>query len=390
MPGNVGGQTVTLKFYDPADSPVVNKRNRTITPVGIYSGGYLTRINDTTVQISVLVCEIQDDSGDHDQVRVETTTTVNVTVGSGTPYVVLRWTYTGVAADDFMDFQGVATPDTYDVVVGKCDYLGAVIQGFAYTERTNPNTHDLFLKVEPEQTPSMYVRVRNGYIQVGNQSVHLEDNQYGPFVAPGAGSATGAVYIDDAGAIQVSSNYTYNGQIVLAEIALTAGQTTITTDNITNVRAFLTATAIPDDITIDRDSSGKLQFKSRSVQQQASQAVGTSTATGTASWTQISNMSITITTEGGDVLVMFMATVTVSDNSRTQFRIMVDGGEVSMQEFQTGDGNRLLISMHWLAQGLSAGNHTFRVDWIRVTGSSLLQYGGTYNRVLTVVEVNVL
>ena len=142
--------------------------------------------------------------------------------------------------------EAVPTPDDYELVVGRADYAGAEMQStFNYgsataTKRSTPKTLDTFCKVVPEETPSMYVRIREGVVQKGNDKVIIYDQLSSVLTAPGVGSATGAVYISDVGAVAVSSDFTYAGQIVLAEIALTAGQTQITEDDITDVRAFLT------------------------------------------------------------------------------------------------------------------------------------------------------
>lgn len=258
MPGDDGGQTITLRFFDPVETPTVNKRQKDIVPTGIYKGGYLARKNDSEVYLSVLVCEIQDDSGNHDQVRVETASVVTITgVGSGAPYIVLRWTYTGVAVDDYMEFAAVSSPDTYELVVGKATFSAGPMDGtFNYAERSNPSVKDLFLKVEPEQTPSKYVRVRAGVVQVGNNKVLIADSLVGPFIT--TATKTGAVYISDLGVVTISSDFTYAGQLVLAEIAITSGMTEITATDITDVRSFLTCPLVPDGTHLTRSSTGKL------------------------------------------------------------------------------------------------------------------------------------
>jgi len=272
MPSDDGNQIVTLKFYDSVDTPNVNARHRTIRPTGIYSGGYLKKKNNGEVYISALVCEILDKDGSGNQVRVETEASgagsveevVTITgVAEAAPVIVLRWIYSGVAADDYMDFLAVSSAESTDLIVGEVDYSGAEMQEeFDYSNRSNPNKHDYFLKVEPEQISSLYVRIRAGYVQVGNQAVQIPDQISDVFVPPTSGSATGAVYVDGDGNVQVSSDYSYgDGDIVLAEIALAAGQTQITAANITDVRPFLSAPAIPDDVTIDRDSNGKFEIK---------------------------------------------------------------------------------------------------------------------------------
>lgn len=256
MPADSGSQQVSIKFYDAVDSLESNERFRDVRPTGIYTGGYLSRVNDTTVTVSPFVCEVQSKvTSPYYQVKVETTAGVNVTVSTGARYLVIRWSYTGVAADDYAEMLGVASPDDRDVILGKCTFAASVLTGFTYVERHTPQVMGLVCRVEPEETPSMYVRVRAGMVQVGDDFVAIADQLTSVLVAPGAGSKTGAVYINDAGAIQVSSDFTWAGQLVLAEIALTNAQTTIVASDITDVRAFLTPSAIPDNTTIRRDSS---------------------------------------------------------------------------------------------------------------------------------------
>ena len=74
---NYGNQIESIDYYAPADSDVLNRRNITIIPRGIYNGGLLSKVNDTTVTLSTLVSEIGDDTN---QVRIETQSNVTVTV----------------------------------------------------------------------------------------------------------------------------------------------------------------------------------------------------------------------------------------------------------------------------------------------------------------------
>jgi hypothetical protein len=263
MPVDSGNQEVTLKFYDPVDANEVNERQRDIIPTGVYKGGYLAEDDDTHVDLSPLVCEVRSTiTSPYVQVKIETTTVVNVVVGVATPYVVMRWSYTGVAAADFGEMIGVATPAARDIIIGECTFSGATLTGFDYTERTNPEVVRLFCEVEPEETPSMYVRIRAGRYQLGDQTVDVIDQLYWSeaFTAPVSGSKTGAVYIDSTGSLEVSSDFNQAGELVLAEIILTAGQTEITADEIIDVRPFLTPPIIPDGVTVLYDANGKLKL----------------------------------------------------------------------------------------------------------------------------------
>lgn len=245
MPSNVGTQTITNLFYSDLTSINVNRIAKDVRKLGIYSGGYLTKIGDTSVSLSPFVAEIGDGTY---QVRCQTAETVTVTVASATPYIVLRWVYTGSSTNDFVDFVAVALGDiqTTDIVVGKCNYTGATLSSFSYSNRTNPKIMDLFLKVEPTETASMYLRVRGGNINYGATNYDIADQLTSVFTAPVSNSRIDLVQITEAGAITITTGTPaasptapdYGGLVTLAEVTITAGQTTITSSSIKDVRNF--------------------------------------------------------------------------------------------------------------------------------------------------------
>jgi len=251
MPNNVGTQSIYVKFFDPVDSYIANGIGKNVRKPGIYSGGYLTKVDDVTVTLSPLECEIGDGTY---QIRALTAADVNIAVAAATPYVVLRWVYTGSAALDYIDFKAVALGGilTNDLLVGKCSFSGATLTGFDYTydttnriwNRTTPLTADLFLKVEPTVPASMYVRIRAGRISYGTSNYDIADQSSPLLVAPGSNSYICAIQINTSGVIiatygSVAASPTppsYGGLVTLAEIKITTGATTITAANIKDVR----------------------------------------------------------------------------------------------------------------------------------------------------------
>ena len=246
MPANIGSQIITLKFFDPVDSYIVNRMAKEVRQLGVYSGGYLTKISDISVSLSTLICEIGDGTY---QVRGETQSAVTEAVTVATPYVVLRWTYTGSATVDYMDFLAVAVGDILanDVVVGKCVFAGATLTGFDYTARTNPHVMDLYLKAEVTSPASMRVIVRSGRVNYGTSSIAVPTQQSPLFVAPGSLSRIDLVQIDTSGLVIVTQGSvaaspvppSYAGLVTLAEVTLAAGQTSILATNVLDVRSFV-------------------------------------------------------------------------------------------------------------------------------------------------------
>jgi hypothetical protein len=256
MPSNTGSQKVTLLFFTPANSPEWNLRFAEIRKTGVYSGGWLSIINNTTAQISPLVCEISDGTY---QVKVKTAAAVNITVNSTIPYIILRWVYTGSATNDFMSLLAVATPLVNDLVVGKCTFDGSLhLNGFTYGDttyqRSNPAIQDLFLKVEETGDLDMRVRVRGGRIQTSSGIIFIEDQKDFYLFTPPASpnSKVYLVYIDTiTGNIGVDASGTaalnplapdYAGKLVIAEVTLAYTDTiSIPQSKIKDVRSFITA-----------------------------------------------------------------------------------------------------------------------------------------------------
>lgn len=263
MPANVGSQTVSVKYHDPVDSYIVNERHDEVRERGIYSGGYLTVTGANTVSLSALVCEIGDANY---QVKVKTSAAVSITCSSVNVYIVLRWTYSGDASADYMDFIATNSPASNDLIVGKVVYSGGVASSIDYGDatypRTEPDIHRLFLKVVPTETPGTSVRIRPGSAHTGTGFLSIADQTHTP---PSRGTASSGdvvyVYINDTGGIESSKTVAdYAGKALLAKITMPVGGV-INTGDIEDARCFIDSPAIPDGTTIERSSIGKLQVK---------------------------------------------------------------------------------------------------------------------------------
>jgi hypothetical protein len=273
MPSDVGSQKVSLLFHTIANSGEWNVRYTGIRKVGIYSGGWLSVVDASNAQISPLICEISDGTY---QVKVQTSDPVNLAVSSITSYVVLRWTYAG-AVSDYMELLAVLEPSEYDLVVGKCTFSGGgELNGFTYADasypRSNPNVQDLFLKVEETGDSDLRVRVRGGRIQTAAGNVAVADQKSGLFTPPASDSKVFLVYLDaDTGAVDIDTSGVaaaspsppdYDGKLVIAEVTLTTGDTSIPQSQIKDVRNFITksvADVAPDGVTIEENDDGDLR-----------------------------------------------------------------------------------------------------------------------------------
>jgi hypothetical protein len=125
----------------------------------------------------------------------------------------------------------------------------------------------------------------------------------------------------------------------------------------------------------------------------STQATGTTDIAGAGSEADMTNMSITLTTKGTKLLVIFSAPFanTASETTRS-FLVYanIDGtnkrtiyGKIS----QNGYSNDVFpVTFQHLETGLTPGSHTVKIRWN--TSADVYQYGATYSpRVLTVIDL---
>lgn len=279
MSADQGSQIITLDYFAPANSTEVNKRNLNIMPTGIYDGGILSIVNNSTCQVSTFVAEISDGTY---QVRCETQSTVNVSVAAATPYVVIRWSYNAVQNQNFSQILAVATPNSNDLIIGLCEFTGANLSGFDYVDsdfpRSDANTQDLWLKPIPTSATELAVRILGGKFQNESQNFDIPNQKTSVMEAPATNSKIFLVYVNSStGAIEIDSSGTaaaspsapdYDGRLVLAEVTIAAGQTNVTSSHIKDVRPFLItppkSIPSPDNTTIEI-SGDQYRVKDRSI-----------------------------------------------------------------------------------------------------------------------------
>lgn len=251
---NHGTQKVSCSYYEEVTANNRNVRLVDIIPRGIYSGGYLEKSGDYECQIPDITVELGDDDV---QVRVKTSTVVVIndsTLDSGsisvsTPYIVLRWAYVAVQ-NNYMEIHAiasVASAQANDIIVGKIIFATGKVDSFDYSDRTLLNVQNLYL--QPRSLGSLYVGLRSGRVHSSIGCVTIQEPTVGPFSVPGSPfSRIDLIYIDTAGVPQIAQGTpgvspavpSYAGRLVIAEVTMVNGGTTIPASRIKDVRAFLT------------------------------------------------------------------------------------------------------------------------------------------------------
>jgi hypothetical protein len=252
-----GSQTISHAYYEEITALNRNARFKGIIPVGIYSGGLLTKVSNIEITLSPMIAEISDGTS---QIRVKTASAATIndstldsgTVSSSTPYIVLRWSYAAMVTN-FVEIHAIASVSSAganDIIVGKVNFSGSVITGFDYSDRTFTKSHDMFLK--PEAYTGMYILLNAGVIHTNTGHVFVSTRVVGPFTVPTSpNSRIDLVYINDSGSPTILQGVaapspvapSYDGKLVVAEVTIVNGDTSITSSMINDVRSFLTPKA---------------------------------------------------------------------------------------------------------------------------------------------------
>ena len=122
---------------------------------------------------------------------------------------------------------------------------------------------------------------------------------------------------------------------------------------------------------------------------QSIQVVGITDITAPAAWADMQDMSVTMNTNGGDVLLTFSGDIYAPGNSDVvgDLRFTIDGNAKHIVRAEAGDGGwQESASMSWIEKGLSAGSHTFKIQW-KGTNANVKQTGTTNPRVFSAIEL---
>jgi len=249
---NHGLQDITIAYYEEATSYDVNKRNVDIIPRGIYSGARLTKVSNTEVTLSPFTLEIGDDDIQISSKSSTSATLNSSTLDSGdidtsTPYLVFRWSY-AAQQNNYVEVHAISSlsaAQDNDIIIGKCVFSGSELTGFDYSDRTLLAVMDRFLRVEADS--GLYVWVEGGRIQTPAGYMVVPAQRVGPFSVPSSpNSRIDLVYVKPDGTIGIvqgsaaisPSPPAYGGKLVLAQVLIVNGDTSISSNRITDVRSF--------------------------------------------------------------------------------------------------------------------------------------------------------
>jgi len=107
----------------------------------------------------------------------------------------------------------------------------------------------------------------------------------------------------------------------------------------------------------------------------------------------MTNMSITMTTTGGDVLILFKTTTSHSTNlEQSEYALYVDSSQTFVTALSGHNGGDMVdANISFLVTGLSSASHTFEIRWRSgASGNTVSQSAATWgmDRSLVAMEIN--
>jgi hypothetical protein len=219
---NLGNQILLWDYRQEARAKGFNQTFCDILPYGLYSGGRLTRISDTVVNVGLLVCVIKSDEDDKVALRIETQETQDISlaesIGSAyvdvnKPYIVLRFGWQDVE-QNYMDIRAVGwstdaaetDPDklhSLDIILGKVlfeetytgsgQYIIASGNSFDLTRK-----QDVFIKetesvsgqfrVSPSEVSPRKVFISGGKVNTSKGRLFITGMEFPPAGIPDTGA----------------------------------------------------------------------------------------------------------------------------------------------------------------------------------------------------------
>lgn len=139
---NDGNQAITFNYNQDAVSSTFNHLLRELQKPGVYSGGMLSKINDTTVQIAPYTAVVYANNEPSVAIRVHTEQSYSIPISPVAPIVVLRYewhdqkdNYVQAISKSQTDID-IEDPDgDFYVILGEAVFNGAVLESFDYTKR---------------------------------------------------------------------------------------------------------------------------------------------------------------------------------------------------------------------------------------------------------------
>lgn len=137
---NFGNQTIVFKYKNPSTSKSFNNLLHNILPTGVYKGGTLTIVNNTTVRCSIVSVFIADNI-EKVAVKCETASEFDLPITTLQNYIVLRLDWISTT-NNFIDAINVSEAELRetDIVLGRGVFDGTNLISIDTSVRTIPRS----------------------------------------------------------------------------------------------------------------------------------------------------------------------------------------------------------------------------------------------------------
>ena len=205
---NFGNQIKTFDYFQEGKSEGFNKLLYSVLPTGIISGGTLTKITNSSISISPLICQIEDTTRKI-SLRVETQDSITLSVSTATPYIICRLDWLNIE-NNYMDVVAISDTDVEsgDLILGKCEFLIAELTGFDYSKKsTNPlveiNNNKKSLYLESNEPFDNRIYINPGSLYINNKYISYAGGQSPTFNITSTDPRIDLICINDSGVISI-------------------------------------------------------------------------------------------------------------------------------------------------------------------------------------------
>jgi len=256
---NYGSQSIQFRFEYLLNSDKFSELFNKTIKAGIYEGMELSKVDDSTVQVSSGVMVINDITGNNITVRIRTDNLSVITgISETTPVIVWRYQY----QPSLNNYADLVVTDRYsvqkdDIVIGEAMYSGTTMDSeFDLAQRTkgfiqevrdvNDSCKVTAVLNSAGDAYEDFAHVNKGYVSFGNEAFEVEDQNTPSFSVPTLDTRVDLLYINTSGVMTIEEGVedgsleppSHNDRLVLAEITRYVGRTELLQRDIKDVRPW--------------------------------------------------------------------------------------------------------------------------------------------------------
>jgi hypothetical protein len=258
---DLGSQTVTFDYQEPATGKDFNTVLRTIIKAGLYSGAILSKIDNSTISISPF--DAWFNVGTNRSCHISTSAPVVLTATFDKPILYMTFSWADII-NNFIDFGFRAVgsqPVANEIQIGIIGFTGVNVNGsFDYSAKTVgliDNVNNIYaqnlIKFDTINDVSISKSAPNMLSTPNNLSIGGSVNAGGPLVANGYAVVNGMTV---SGNINITGNENIGGNSVINGTANIGG--IITAGNNVNITGNVSAANFDTDGTLAANSNTKI------------------------------------------------------------------------------------------------------------------------------------